>query len=141
PQGREPLANDLPDGTADWQDITAERYGMVNLSRRFGATPRGERRIVWLKTVLTSAEAQRRQLAFGFSDEAYVYLNGQPLFQDKNLYNTPGMKAPRGRASLENTRFELPLAAGENELLIGVTNFFFGWGIVARLDDAAGIRF
>ena len=33
----------------------------------------------------------------------------------------------------------LPLVEGENEILIGVANYFFGWGLIARLDDTEGI--
>lgn len=141
PTGQEPTADLLPTETTSWSAISAEHHGLVNLSRRFGATPRGERRMVWLKTTVTAAKDQVRKLDFGFSDEVYVYLNGRPLYQDKNLYNTPGMKTPRGRCSLENSQIDLPLAEGENELLIGVTNFFFGWGIMARLDDSQGLGY
>jgi hypothetical protein len=35
---------------------------------------------------------------------------------------------------IENTLFRVPLNEGENQLLIGVANSFYGWGIVARLD-------
>ena len=139
PRGAEPTG--VPDSTTEWSAISAERLGMVNLSRSFGATAAGARRIVWLKTTLRAAEAMTRQLDFGFSDEVYVYLNGKPLYVDKNLYNTPGMKAPEGRCSIENSRMSLPLVAGDNDLLIGVTNFFFGWGVVARLDDASGLQY
>lgn len=141
PAGQEPTPNTMPDTSTAYTAITAERHGLVNLTRRFGATPRGERRIVWLKTKISADKEQLRKLDFGFSDEVYVYLNGRPLYVDKNLFGTPGMKAPRGRCSIENARINLPLTTGENELLIGVTNFFFGWGIVARLDDGGGLRF
>ncbi len=139
--GKEPTAADLPTATTTWSPLTAERFGLVNLSRLFGATPRGQRRLTWLKVSITADKEQIRKLDFGFSDEVFVYLNGQPLYQDKNLYNTPGMKVPRGRCSLENSRIDLPLAAGKNELLIGVTNFFFGWGVKARLDDSQGLQY
>jgi len=33
-------------------------------------------------------------------------------------------KQPQGRCSIENTTVEVPLKEGENELLIGVANFF-----------------
>lgn len=141
PAGKEPVAEDLPGDDASWTEITAGHHGLVNLSRPFGATPRGERRMVWLKTTITATEAMVRRLDFGFSDEAYVYLNGRPLFTGKNLYNTPGMLAPRGRASLENGSISLGLQQGENEVLIGLTNFFFGWGIKARLDDSESLDY
>jgi hypothetical protein len=141
PQGREPTGDDLPNEQTEWEPLSAEHHGLVNLSRRFGKTPNGERRLVWLKTTLESRAATDRHLDLGISDEVYVYLNGRPLYVGKNPYNTPAMLSPGGRATPENARIPLPLQEGENELLIGVTNYFFGWGIVARLNDGAGLRY
>jgi hypothetical protein len=31
------------------------------------------------------------------------------------------------------------LKAGENELLIGLANDFYGWGIIARLEELDGL--
>ena len=77
----------------------------------------------------------------GLSDEVWVFLNKQPLYVDKNIYTSPGMrKAPDGRISIENGEFDLPLRAGDNDLLVGVANDFFGWGLIARLDDMNGIK-
>ena len=50
-------------------------------------------------------------------------------------------KEPDGRCSLENANFNLPLKAGVNEILIGVANDFYGWGIIARLDTVEGMEF
>ena len=86
-------------------------------------------------------EATERMLHLGISDEVYMFLNGTPLYVGRNPYFTPAMLAPAGRATPENAAVRLPLRAGENELLIGVTNYFFGWGIVGRLDDGAGLRY
>jgi hypothetical protein len=68
-----------------------------------------------------------------------VFVNGRFLYVDKNLYGQPIMKEPDGRCSVENASFILPLNAGNNELLIGVANDFYGWGIIARLDSMEGI--
>ncbi|MTB52449.1 hypothetical protein [Lewinella sp. W8] len=141
PTGTELTTEDLPTSATTFSPIQAEHHGIVNLSRRFGPTPRGERRVVWLRKTITSDRDQLRQLDFGFSDEVYVFVNQQPLYVDKNLYNSPMMKAPRGRASIENVRIPLPLQKGENEILVGLTNFFFGWGLVARLDDTEGLDY
>jgi hypothetical protein len=141
PAGTELTAKDLPSTSENFSPIQAERHGIVNLSRRFGATAQGERRVVWLRKTITSGREQLRKLDFGFSDEVYVFLNQQPIYVDKNLYNSPIMKAPRGRCSIENARIELPLKAGENEILVGLTNFFFGWGLVARLDDTEDLKY
>jgi len=49
------------------------------------------------------------------------------------------MKSPFGRCDIENTSFELPLREGINELVIGVENVFYGWGVIARLDQLKDI--
>ena len=135
PQGREVIGSDLPGEEAEWKSLSAERQGLVNLSREFGGTEDGSRRLVWLKTAIHSSKDQTRKLSLGFSDEVWVLINGRLLYVDKNYYTAPIMKQPDGRCSLENTSFEVPLKKGENELLIGVGNFFYGWGIIARWDS------
>jgi hypothetical protein len=117
--------------------ITAERRGLINLTRPFGQSD--TRRFAWLKTTIQSTATQKRTLALGFSDEVWVFINGFLLYADKNLYGQPITKQPDGRCSLENTSFVLPLVAGINELLIGVANDFYGWGIIARLDSIEGL--
>lgn len=129
----------IPDSTTTWSPIQAEHRALVNLTRAFGQTPQGERRLVWLKTTITSEMDQIRQLSMGFSDEIWVLINGQLLHLDKNYYGSPSMKEPRGRATIENTSFKLPLQEGENELMIGVANNFFAWAIIARIDNTGGI--
>jgi hypothetical protein len=126
-----------PNVETKWEDILAERYGLVNLTRKFGKTE--GRRIVWLKTTIHSNKAQDKALRFGFSDEVWIMINNAPLYIDKNLYNTPMARQPDGRCSIENTTINIPLKEGDNELVIGVANFFYGWGIVARLDNLNGI--
>jgi len=128
----------VPNVETKWEDIAAERRGLINLTRKFGNTE--GRRIVWLKTTIHSDKAQNKVLRFGFSDEVWMTINDKPLHMDKNLYNTPMAKQPDGRCSLENTLISVPLQEGENQLKIGVANFFYGWGIVARFDNLDGLR-
>ena len=132
PPGRLPTGADLPDATTTWTAIAPEFAQLLNLSRRFG---RGdERRLAWLRTTIRAREAERVALDLGFSDDVYVYLNGQLVFLDQNTYRQPIAKS-NGRLRIDNARTELPLRAGDNELLIGVANNFFGWGLIARLRD------
>jgi hypothetical protein len=142
PFGTEPKDEDFPTDTTNWVDISAEHHGMINLSRRYGGTSfDGTRRLAWLRTTITADGAQDRYLDLGFTDEAYVFLNGRHLFVGKNQFGSPGQLPPAGRMSIENSRIKLPLREGENELLIGLTNYFYGWGLVARLDDSGRLRF
>lgn len=130
----------FPDSTTEWTNITAEDRGIVNLTRLFGATDFKNRRLAWLKTTIESDKVQERVLHLGFSDEVCLFINGQFLYSDKNHFGTPGQKFPRGRCTIENAGVKLPLQKGKNEILIGLTNYFYGWGIIARLDDTDGIH-
>jgi hypothetical protein len=137
-KGRELSMDDLPKTDSGWEKIEAERRGLVNLTRVYGKSE--ARRMVWLKARLKVSTQQQRRVAFGFSDEVWVFLNNKLLFADKNIYIAPIRKEPDGRCSIENAAFSLPLEAGVNELLIGVSNDFYGWGIIARLDTMEGIE-
>jgi hypothetical protein len=137
----------MPGKQLTWSPIQAERRGLVNLTRLFGGNIPGPypdglpRRIVWLKTTLHADREWDYKLRLGFANDVWVFLNGKMLYLDKNHYDEPSMKTPRGRVSLDNSSLDLPLKAGANELLIGVGNDFFGWGITARLDDREGVKF
>jgi hypothetical protein len=132
--------SDLPDSTMQWSAIKAENRGIVNLSRKFGAKDNDARRVAWLKTTIHSDKVQEKVLSLGFSDEVWVFINGQILYVGKNYFGTPEQKND-GRCTIENASFKLPLKEGDNEILIGIANYFFGWGIIARLDNTTGIRF
>lgn len=128
----------IPTAETKWEDIEAERMGLINLTRKFG---KGDaRRIAWLKTNINSSIAQNKKINLGFSDEVWVFVNKKLVYIDKNLYGTQPHKEPDGRCSLENSSFVLPLNAGDNEVLIAVANDFYGWGIVARLINNDEIR-
>jgi hypothetical protein len=127
-----------PGPATSWDTIRAERQGLINLTRHLGISKM--RRIVWLKTTIHSDTTQSRRLDFGFSDDVWVLINGKYLYVDKNMYGSPIAKQPDGRCSLENTYFNIPLKKGDNELLIGVSNDFYGWGIIARLDKMQGLE-
>ena len=133
------VQSDLPDSTTQWEPIKAESRAVVNLNRKFGSVENDGRRLAWLKTTINSNKAQERTLSLGFSDEVWVFLNGQVLYMDKNFFGTPSQKEPEGRCTIENSSVTLPLQEGSNEVLIAVANYFYGWGVVARLDTMDGI--
>jgi hypothetical protein len=133
----------MPGKQTVWAPAVAERRGLVNLTRLYGGDPASGHpvhRICWLKTNIHADKARQVQLRLGFLDEVWMFLNGHWLYVDKNFFRWPIAKIPDGRLSLENTMITLPLQQGDNELLVGVGNNFFGWGIMARLDDLDGVR-
>jgi hypothetical protein len=137
PKGIDFSSDLMPGKEAVWQPIDAARRGLVDLTRLYGRSR--DRRIAWLKVNIRSDSAQSRKIDLGFLDEVWVFLDGQYLYVDKNYYGRPIMKEPEGRLSIENTSFWVPLKKGDNELLVGVGNYFYGWGIAARLDNLQGL--
>lgn len=145
PAGQELYTGGISKIDSNWQSITAERRGLINLSRRFSVLSDRkpwdlERQVVWLRLKLHSETAQKKLLRLGFAHEVWVFINRRMVFVDKNLYAQNMRKTPDGRISIENSAFELPFREGDNELLVGVANNFYGWGIIARLEDMEGIR-
>ncbi|MEO6455298.1 MAG: hypothetical protein ABIN97_14555 [Ginsengibacter sp.] len=138
PYGTEVNGFMLPKADIAWQNIDAERRGLVNLSRKFGSS--GYRQFVWLQAKIKSEFNQVQELKMGFSDEIWVFINQRPVYVDKNIYYQNMRKSPNGRISLDNCSFQLPLVKGDNQLLIAVANDFYGWGIMARLENLDGIE-
>ena len=133
-------ASDLPDSTASWREIKAEPRGIVNVSRVYGAADSDARRLTWLKTTIESDKDQEKAIHFGFSDEVWVFVNGQLVYTEKNYFGTPSQKEPDSWCTIENSSFRLPLKKGKNEVLVALANYFYGWAIVGRLQDTDGIR-
>jgi hypothetical protein len=135
----EPSLATVPADRSAWTPIEAETGGLVNITRRHGL-PADKRSLVWLRTTIRAATAADRRAAIGWNDEVWVFVNGKAVYADKNEYaKGEPRKKPDGRLSLENGAFSLPLVRGDNEVVIGVANAFFGWGLMLRLDDATGV--
>jgi hypothetical protein len=138
-QARDLTEQELPKADTHWEAITAERQGLVNITRLYGSE-KGNRRYVWLKAKVKAEAAQKNTMSLGFSDEVWVVLNRRLLYADKNLYSMLVRKSPDGRCAIENASFTIPFQAGDNELLICVANSFYGWGIIARLESMDGLE-
>ena len=141
-EGRSPAYMDLPGASDKWAAIDAESGGLINVSRVYGLPfDRHAPAFVWLKTTIHSDTAQQKHATFGWLREAFVFVNGQIVYADKNLYQPPAArKTPDGRLSLENGSLLLPLKAGDNELAVALVNdSFYGWGIRMHFDDTKGL--
>jgi hypothetical protein len=141
PNGKEPAFAEKPDGGTPWKNISAERNGLVNLSREYGLPLRPKRAVAWLKTTIHSERNQTKDVAIGWTREVWVFVNGKLVYADKNLWEpASARKSPDGRCSLENGSFTLPLAAGDNEVAVALADDFFGWGLIFRLADSEGVH-
>ncbi len=136
----------LPDlDKLPWEAVAAENPGMVVINRYRRSPnvlpPDREKRLagrrtggkfVLARTTIRSDRDVIRRLDLGYSDEAVVFLNGRPLFAGNNsLY----FREPKflGLLDAESDAIYLPLKKGDNELVLSVTEYFGGWGFLARL--------
>jgi hypothetical protein len=116
-----------------WQKLETEPSGLLVLLRYVDRPERGKRATVLAKQTLTSAKEERVPFHLGYSDEVTVFLNGAPLFSADDSYS---FDRPRrdGLIGLDQGTVYLPLRAGENELVLAVTDVFGGWGLMGQLD-------
>jgi hypothetical protein len=143
-RGAEISYAERPAAGVAWEKITAESKGFVNIGRQHGTT-RGVPDLAWLQTSLHSDHPQVKHVALGWAREIWVFVNGRQVFADRNLYYpAAGRRAPLGRMALENGGFDLPLAAGDNQIDIAISDDLgatrhWGWGFEFRLDDLDGV--
>lgn len=143
----EPGIKDLPDLQAAWSPLRAERLGQVNLARRVDPiADRTTPRYSWLRANVHSERDQVKQVSLAYLRMVTVFVNGQPVFSGKNLYNTPSeRKSPDGRLGLENGHFELPLKRGDNQIVVALRSNtpemgdHYGYGFRFHIDDASGL--
>jgi hypothetical protein len=142
PNGQEVTYADMPGRSAEWQALSTERNGLVNISRIYGRPlPQANRAVAWLKSTITSDRKQTKKVDIGWTRELWMFVNGKLVFADKNLFEVEGSrKFPDARCSLENGTATLTLEPGENEIAVALANNFFGWGLMLRVGDPEGVQ-
>lgn len=120
-------------GNLEWQKVSPEPSGLVDIARYVGRSGR-EPDCILAKTILHTNEAKTMQLMFGYSDAVSIFLNGRILFFGNSAYRQrdPSFLGVIGY----NDAVFLPLKKGENELLLIVAEGFGGWGFMCKDGDA-----
>lgn len=95
---------------------------------------RDGRNTVLVRATVHSAGDLVAPLRIGFSDRAAVFLNGQALFRGDDTYRSRDYRF-LGSIGYWDTVY-LPLRAGDNDLVISVSEDLGGWGVQGRLDGA-----
>jgi hypothetical protein len=119
----------------NWSRLGSERSGLANLARVQGINIR--KNTAFARTVIHSDREQVKRLDFGFSDRVRVYLNRRLLFHGNDTCRSRDYRF-LGSIGYFDALY-LPLAKGENELLMAVSEDLGGWGVQAKLEDLAGI--
>lgn len=118
-----------------WTKLASERTGITNLARvaQFGEATN----TVFARLVIQAEQRGVKKLRFGFSDDARVYLNGTLLYEGTDAFASRDYRF-LGTMGLYDAVL-LPLEKGRNEVWIAVTERFGGWGVIAAMEDRAGI--
>ena len=128
----------LPDGlpaTGSLGMLAAETFGIADISRLAG--PDDDLDTVLVSTRITSNNARKVRMNFGYSDRVRLFLNGDLVFD-----GSAGWRR-RDFFFLGTIGFEdavvLDLEAGENELVAAVSETFGGWGFAGAIADGEGL--
>jgi sugar lactone lactonase YvrE len=120
---------------ADWQRVTTDPAGRVDIAKR---TPRtqGGPDLVLARTTVSSERNQAVTLSFGYSDEVDLFLNGHKVFSGNSSYQyrDPSFLGIMGL----HDAVVLPLKKGLNEIFLMVTETFGGWGFMAAVQGEVG---
>jgi hypothetical protein len=122
-----------------FRTVTAEPGGLVSLLRHVKVPPDAKRWTTAARLFVRAEKAGPRQFDLGFSDSATVYLNGVPLTHMAARYSFDNPRQ-EGLVHLGQSQVFLPLQAGDNELVVVVSDVFGGWAIMGRFPDASGLR-
>ncbi len=146
--GNSPSYADLPGVQQGWARLTAGRFGMVNLNRKFTFDDQPPK-VTWMRSNVTSDREQEKRVSLGWLGQVWVFVNGRLITQGKNFYDPEfERRDPDGRLSLENGSFAVPLHRGENEIVIALVAGVhdsqipnrYGWGLAMRFDDVSGLK-
>ncbi len=133
-EGKNTLARELV-AARHWTRLAAEPSGLTDLARVQGLE--GGNDTVLVRQVLVSSREQVKRFDFGFCDRVRVYLNGRLLFRGDD---TPRSRDYRFLGSIGwFDALYLPLAHGENEIVMAISEDVGGWGVQAKLEDFSGI--
>lgn len=117
-----------------WNTLPSDATGLVNISKiKHINEAEGEGDVmVYARTSIDSNRNQVKKLSFGYSDEVSIYLNGKLLFTGNSRWRSRDIGF-NGIIGLHD-HVCLDLKKGENELLFVVTEWFGGWGHMAKLE-------
>lgn len=115
-----------------WQEIKADKNGVVDISRYFGRTF-GAGDCIIGRTFLDAEKDTLLRVGFGYSDYITIYLNGHPVFFGGSAYQSRDRSFLGIMGYFDN--LFLPLSKGKNELLVQVGESSGGWGFCFRTEN------
>jgi HEAT repeat protein len=118
------FAPEKPEAKAEWRPVTAAKSGLVELDKIMP----GSDRVAYLRTQITSDQAQEARLEMGSDDGVKVWLNGKVVHANNAVRPcTPGQD-----------KVKIKLQQGANNLLLKITQGGGEWSACCRLRAADG---
>lgn len=118
--------------------VETEPDGLLELHRHVAMRAAARETHAAARIVVRAASAGLRAFELGFSDRATVFLKGRALFTGEGAYS---FDRPRreGLIGYDQARLYLPLEAGDNELVVLLSDSFGGMGLMGRFPDPSGL--
>ncbi len=133
------LASNALDGSANiskamldgvsWQPLLVEENGAINIARVTGRTR--AQNLVLAKAMIRADVSGYKTLNFGYSDRVRIYVNGKLAYSGNNSWRSRDHRY-LGTIGLFDS-IPLDLKAGENEIIMAVSEGFGGWGVTAQV--------
>jgi hypothetical protein len=122
-----------------WVTAAAEPSALLVLGRHVTVPAEAKRWATAAAVTVRAKQAGVRRFNFGYSDEVSVFLNGRLLFSGNASYS---FNFPRreGLIELGQGSLYLPLAEGDNDLVLVVSDVFGGWGIMGQFENLEGLE-
>ncbi len=146
--GAPPRLAECPQDSRAWSHTQSERFGVVNLNRRFNASKEPPA-LTWVKTSVDSDHDQQKRVSMGWIGQTWVFVNGVFITSGKNFYYPESeRRGPDGRLSLQNGTFLIPLHRGHNDITVALYSSVYddarsrtpyGWGLIMRFDNMRGL--
>ncbi|MEM7367988.1 MAG: hypothetical protein AAF587_05265 [Bacteroidota bacterium] len=118
-----------------WADLEVEYSGLLNLAKVSSVSKTSN--TILAKIEIQSDKKQLKELTFGYSDAARVFVNGQLMYAGQRRFRSRDYRY-LGTIGYFDAVF-LPLKKGKNEIIFAITESFGGWGLKAQLDNLDGI--
>lgn len=125
---------DLEDLT--WTDMGVEYTGTLNIAKAVERKKGHNTSLI--KVNILSEKDQIKQLEFGYSDAAHVFVNGQIQYAGQRQFRSRDYRY-LGTIGYFDAIY-LDLKKGENEVIFAITEAFGGWGLRAKFEDKEGIQ-
>lgn len=131
--GKSRITDDIKN-TLKWLQVTSEPSGLVNIAQYTAPDFRQGKITAVARCEINSDTETTKLFNFGFSDEVQLYFNDKLIYTGNDAYLSRDFQFSGVIGYYDAVC--LPLKNGKNEVWMVMTDYFGGWGIQAKLQNA-----